>query len=90
MQYLVAYDISDNDRRQRAAKLLLDYGTRVQESVFWVEIDEELATRMVSRLKQAVAAEDVVWIVPVCRACAKAVATLGPTRVPDVPEFWVI
>ncbi|MBX3372783.1 MAG: CRISPR-associated endonuclease Cas2 [Phycisphaeraceae bacterium] len=37
--FLAAYDISDNRRRARVAKVLTRYGTRVQESVFevWIE-----------------------------------------------------
>lgn len=89
MQYLVAYDISDDVRRERAVRVLLDYGPRVQESVFYSEIDEELAVRMVARLRSVLAKEDVLWVVPICRACMKGVITMGPTRVPEVPEFWV-
>ena len=36
----VAYDCSNDKRRNRVAKILLDYGYRVQYSVFEVELDE--------------------------------------------------
>ena len=34
--YLVAYDVTDDERRNRVAKELHSYGDRVQYSVFWV------------------------------------------------------
>ena len=91
MPHLLAYDISDDGRRYRASRVLLDYGERVQESVFWLDIDPELCERMWKRLNRVILdSEDVVWLVPVCRACAKAVVTTGKTRVPEVPEFYVL
>ena len=38
MQYVICYDISDDRRRSRIASLLLDFGTRVHESVFVAEL----------------------------------------------------
>lgn len=45
MRFLVCYDIADDRRRDRMAKALLDYGARIQESVFLAELDDELAER---------------------------------------------
>ena len=50
MQYVICYDIADDRRRDRVAKALLDYGPRVQESVFVANLDEELAAKMWERL----------------------------------------
>ena len=33
MHYTVAYDITDDKRRNRVAKILKDFGTRIQYSV---------------------------------------------------------
>ena len=33
-QHLAAYDIADNGRRRRCARLMLDHGMRCQKSVF--------------------------------------------------------
>ena len=43
MQYVICYDIADDGRRGRVASTLLDFGTRVEESVFVAQLDEELA-----------------------------------------------
>jgi len=91
MPHLLAYDIADNARRYQIARVLLDYGERVQESVFWLDIDAELCERMWKRLRHIIADDqDVVWLVPVCRSCAKDVQTAGTTRVPEAVEFYVI
>ena len=44
-KFVIAYDISDNRRRERVARVLLRYGSRIQQSVFlaWLE-SEELRT----------------------------------------------
>jgi CRISPR-associated protein Cas2 len=54
VQYVICYDISDDRRRSRIASLLLDFGTRVQESVFVAHLDEALFERMHERLSTVV------------------------------------
>ncbi len=90
MTALVSYDVSDNKRREHVSRILLDYGTRVQESVFWVDAEDDSVERMRARVKAAVAAEDSVWIVPVCLVCGKRIETLGTARVPKLAEYFVI
>ena len=90
MQWLVAYDVSDDAVRQRFVKVLLDYGQRVQESVFWIDAEDDLADRIRERLRSVARAEtDSLWIVPVCAACARRIETLGPNRVPELPEYYI-
>ena len=89
-RYLVCYDISDNARREKVANALLDYGCRVQESVFWLDIDDELAERMTKRVRKYVEEEDSLWVVPVCGACAGKMVAMGKQAVPRLPEFYVI
>lgn len=45
MLYIVFYDILDNRRRLGLAKLLEDFGKRVQHSVFELELSPELLLR---------------------------------------------
>jgi CRISPR-associated protein Cas2 len=40
-QYIASYDISDDRRRQRVARVLLGYGFRVQRSVYQVYVEPE-------------------------------------------------
>ena len=78
MKWLACYDIADDQRRQRVVKVLLDYGERVQESVFWVDAEEELVARMRERLARVIGAEeDSLWLVPLCDACVRKVDATG-------------
>lgn len=49
---IVSYDISDDRRRTRVAKLLLDYGDRVQYSVFCCQVNARERVKLESALKQ--------------------------------------
>jgi CRISPR-associated protein Cas2 len=79
MLYVVAYDIPDDRRRLRVATLLLDYGARVQESVFECLLrNPGKLAQMKDRLKKVVDPdEDAVRIVPVCAGCAEGLIILG-------------
>jgi len=50
MTVLVCYDISDDRRRARAAKALLTYGYRIQESVYRCDLDATKMRRLHQRL----------------------------------------
>ena len=72
MLYFVCYDIASDRRRARVAKELLNFGVRVQESVF--ECDLASAGRLRElrkRLGRLVdASEDSVRLYRVCAGCA--------------------
>ena len=91
MKWLACYDIADDQRRQRVVKVLLDYGERVQESVFWVDAEEELVERMQDRLALVISTEeDSFWLAPLCAACVRKVVATGVKRVPELPEYYVV
>lgn len=91
MDYLVCYDIADDRRRQRMATVLLDFGRRVQESVFWAELDDGLLDRLLERVRTVMEeTEDSTLLVPVCAGCRKNVIELGKADVPEVREFYVL
>ena len=90
IQWVVCYDSADDARRNRLVKVLLDYGQRVQESVFWVEAEDDLAERIRERLTRVIdVEEDSLWIVPLCAACAKRVEVFGKKGRPVLPEFYI-
>lgn len=91
MRYLVCYDIADDRRRQRISDLLLDYGSRVQESVFECLIDLPLAERMQEQLRKSVETEsDSVFIFPLCDACLARSTNLGLARQAADPEVYIV
>ena len=91
MRYLVCYDIADDNRRQRIFELLLDYGKRVQESVFECLIEVPLADRMQERLRQTIDAEsDNVFVFSLCDACLARSTNLGLARQASDPECYIV
>jgi CRISPR-associated protein Cas2 len=91
MQYVVCYDIADDRRRDRVAAALLDFGTRVQESVFVANLDDELAGRMAARVRKLVDEHfDRVHIFALCAACSGKTRVMGTAEVVKDREFYVI
>lgn len=90
LQWVVCYDSADDNRRDRLVKVLLDYGQRVQESVFWLEGEEDLAQRIRERIAKVVnVEEDLLWIVPLCGGCAKRIEPMGKQGKPTIPEYYI-
>lgn len=91
MQYVVCYDIADDRRRERVAAALLDFGTRVQESVFVANLDDELAARLAARVRKLVDEHfDRVHIFEMCAACSGKTRVMGTAEVVKDREFYVI
>lgn len=82
MAGVLAYDIADDGRRARVHRLLEEYGSPVQESVFFAELSPVAWFDLERRLLKLVdrRADDVrVW--PLCRSCqGRARAWCGPRR----------
>lgn len=78
MFVLVTYDIADNKRRNRVAKFLLDYGVRVQESVFECDISIECFATVKRRLAKLIDTRvDCVRYYKLCANCIASVETAG-------------
>lgn len=74
MLVVVAYDISDDRRRNRVAVVLEGYGQRVQESVFECWMDSRQLAELQSRLNSEIDAhEDRVRFYRLCRKDTRAV-----------------
>ena len=92
MLYLVAYDIADDARRNRTADALLDFGVRVQESVFECLIENDARVReLLGRLREIAAAdEDSVRVVPVCATCAAKLIIIGRGELTQDRDVYVV
>ena len=81
MLTLVSYDVVSDARRDRVANALLDFGRRVQFSVFECHLDDgEMATlraRLAALIDSATAS---VRYYRVCAQCARDVAVEGLGR----------
>ena len=91
MQYVVCYDISDDARRTRVASAMLDFGVRVQESVFVANLDDDLSERMIERLRKLIDEEhDRMHLFQLCAACAAKTQVLGTAEMVEDHDFYVI
>jgi len=91
MRYIVCYDVSDDRRRQRLVDVLLDYGTRVEESVFECSLEVPLAAGMIDRARGVVdTAEDKVLVYALCENCAQKALIIGPVERPNEAEFYIL
>ncbi|MDX9745953.1 MAG: CRISPR-associated endonuclease Cas2 [Syntrophales bacterium] len=78
MKMLVAYDIADPIRLARVAKIMEDYGTRVQKSIFEVSARKGIFLEMKERIERVMEpAEDGVKYFPLCEKCAQRVELIG-------------
>lgn len=92
MFYVVTYDISDDRRRTKVAKILEDFGDRVQYSVFEMELAraEQLAD-LRQRLEAVIDPRvDGVRIYFLCQGCRAKIAILGQGEVYQDQEVYVI
>lgn len=89
--FLLAYDIADNARRARIAKLMESIGERVQGSVFeaWLTPTElqKIVTRSEKFMKMA---EDSLRIYTICEACRPRLKTLGQGKPTPQPSVLII
>lgn len=67
---LITYDIADSRRLQRIAKIMLDYGLRVQRSIFETDISPAKFQELRDRTEAAMdVMEDGVKYFPLCKQC---------------------
>ena len=91
MLYVVSYDIPDDKRRQQIANALLDFGDRVQYSVFEAILSGELGEKMVASLTAIVCdEEDSVRIYRLCGECKKAIKILGRGEISEDKEVYIL
>lgn len=79
MRIVVSYDISDNKRRTKMAKLMEGHGYRVQYSVFECELDDKKLKELIRRLRPLVKIKewDSVRIYPLNADAEKRMKVLG-------------
>lgn len=88
---VVSYDIVDDKRRNKVAKVLLDYGKRVQHSVFETTSVEKLP-EIKERIKLIIDIKsDKVCYYPLCKRCRDKIETDGLSKVILTdPDHYII
>ena len=84
--YVVSYDITSNRRRNKIAKTLEGYGTRIQYSVFECRLTEKKYKEMYRKLMQLMTDEEdgSIRIYSVCGNCEGKIRTIG--EISGLPE----
>lgn len=88
--YLVCYDISNDSARNRMSKALLDFGSRIQESVFECPLNDLLLERMMTRLERIPLGDiDRVRVYRLCGPCVERVRLYGPGDITTEPDVYL-
>lgn len=91
MNMIIAYDIADDKRLMRVAKVMLDYGVRVQKSIFEVEISPPVFRTLRERVEKIIVPEeDGVKYFPLCEKCAGTVEIIGQGQFTDPDREYYI
>ena len=91
MNMIVAYDIADPRRLAKIAKIVKDYGRRVQKSIFEVTARGGVFDELRRRVQEIIVPEvDGVKYFPVCEKCARTVEIIGQGIFIDPDQEYVI
>ena len=82
--YIISYDIENNRIRNKIAKELENYGTRVQYSVFECKLSEKLYNELYSKLIKLMQEEETgnIRIYHICAKCEERISTIGVKQEP--------
>jgi CRISPR-associated protein Cas2 len=91
MLYLISYDITDDNQRRHVMEALMDFGRRVQYSVFECNLDEGALEELLGRLEFEIdRATDSCRLYRLCEGCATEVKILGKGDRYSEPGFVII
>lgn len=92
MYLLISYDIVDDRRRYRIVKFLLNYGHRVQKSVFEFYVTKNVAQEIIDGLEKLIDhKEDKVRFWYICKDCLSRIEVMGWSSLSfEEDEFWVV
>jgi len=77
---LVIYDVRDPKRLSKIAKIMLNYGVRVQKSVFEMDIDDKTFGRLRKEIISYMEIEDYVVFFSVCERDWQKRMKFGPEK----------
>jgi CRISPR-associated protein Cas2 len=91
MLYLIAYDVRDPRRLRAVAKTCLDYGIRVEYSVFECDLSDESFKMMWSDLCVAIDSdEDAILVYRICGSCVQRIKSMGTVFRPAKALIYMI
>ncbi len=91
MIYMVCYDIAAPKRLRRTAKILENFGLRVQKSFFQCEIEKERMEAMREQILEVIDTDkDYLFIYPLCENCSHRAQTDGRGELIRLAAYEII
>ena len=91
MLVVVCYDISEDATRTRMANCLLNFGVRIQESVFEAVLEKGHFERLIGAVERITLGEsDRVRVYRVCARCVNEITIIGFGEVTRDPDFYLV
>lgn len=91
MLYIVSYDIPDDKRRTKLSKTLLDFGDRVQFSVFECILNVDELEKLNSKIEKIIVdEEDRVRVYPLCADCKNSIKIFGSGNVSEIEDVYIV
>ncbi len=91
MLWLVAYDICNPKRLGRVAKTCLDYGVRVEKSVFECDLEEATFSSFWIELNKIIDdSEDAIVAYRICASCIKMALSAGTLVRPETVLAYIM
>ncbi len=84
--WLIIYDIRDPKRLRKVAKMMENYGVRVQKSVFEVEAKDQIIKEMRSKVQALIEEEDFVVYFNLCERDWQKKIKYGPDKFEETDE----
>lgn len=90
MLMVFSYDIADDRRRRRVAKILEETMVRVQESVFETRLSEQATTLIVARVEREMGPGDSLRVYAVGSASFERCRQVGGAPISSDADFWLL
>jgi len=89
--YVISYDVVDDKKRYKIAKLLEGKGTRVQKSVFECYLTEKEIIKLHKDIMKKIDPKtDSVRIYLLCKRCKAAISVLGNGVPQELSEYDIL
>ena len=88
--YVIAYDMCNDRRRAKLARLMESYGARVQGSVFEAYLTALEVKEIIGKSKRLIKEEDTLRLYFLCEDCRQKVQVLGTGQVSEPPGVVIL
>jgi CRISPR-associated protein Cas2 len=88
--WVFAYDVTDDNRRNRVANLLEDFSVRVQYSVFEARLTAPAARSLAGRVKRLLLPGDRLRVYAVSDRSLASCHRYGGAPLPEQQDFWLL